>query len=187
MHNLLSALRSGTRDAHHQLDHHPVLAQLLDSDLSVTRYAEVLSMLYPAHVGLEQMLIGYWCEAPVSYELLPRESLLYQDLLQLGRRPEAPRRWPAPQSFSAAIGATYVIEGSRLGGVMLARRIHRQLADAPCSFFAEDGAKHWSGFQNFVVQHQEMIDEGEAVAGAKSCFAGYETAINQGYAAPVES
>lgn len=123
MNDLLSALRQATREAHSQLDHHPALAQLLASNLSLERYAQVLALLYPAHTGMEQILADYWQEAPVRYDLRRREALLRSDLMQLGHQPVIPSRWSPPTSFSAAVGMTYVIEGSRLGGTMLAQRI----------------------------------------------------------------
>ncbi|MFC0445560.1 biliverdin-producing heme oxygenase [Pseudidiomarina halophila] len=187
MNDLLSALRHATRDAHSQLDHHPVLAQLLASELSLERYAEVLLLLYPAHAGMEDVLTEYWCKAPVSYDLHRREALLRSDLKQLGHHPAEPSRWPAPQSFSAAVGMTYVIEGSRLGGTMLARRIMRQLPDAPCRFFAEDGSQQWSAFQKFVLQHQQLIDHNEAITAALKGFDCYRTVINLGYPEQTES
>ena len=60
----------------------------------------------------------------------PRAPLLYADLAALGRAPPPVLPVAAPRTEAEAFGMAYVIEGSRLGGSMLARRIGAGLPHA---------------------------------------------------------
>ncbi|MBB4155207.1 heme oxygenase [Sphingomonas jinjuensis] len=94
-----------------------------------------------------------------------RTSLLAADLADLGE--------PMPEPFDIGLatdaeawGALYVIEGSRLGGAMLARRVPAAL---PSRYLA---AKHLAGEWRALIQAIDMapIDPVEAVDAARRVF-----------------
>jgi len=59
----------------------------------------------------------------VDPPLRPRADLLRRDLAELGVTMPEPLPFALPDDAASAFGAAYVIEGSRLGGGMLARTV----------------------------------------------------------------
>jgi heme oxygenase (biliverdin-IX-beta and delta-forming) len=108
-----------------------------------------------------------------------RTALLENDLAALGRSLPPPLCFAGPQSHAAALGMLYVIEGSRLGGALLARRVP---TDLPCTYLsAIHGPGQWRAFG-------EMLDracEGptwlhDAIVAANRTFDLYAEAANAG-------
>ena len=104
-----------------------------------------------------------------------RTTALASDLAELSIT------WPAeidlvlPTSEAARWGAIYVLEGSRLGGIYLARAVPEALPKAYLS------AKHVSGGWKQLLDTLDRSDTGpawraDALAGAKALFAAYITA-----------
>lgn len=78
-------------------------------------------------------------------------------------------------SEAAGWGAMYVVEGSRLGGIMLSRSVPD---DMPSAYL---GAKHLSGEWRALLAaiDRQPADEAwiaDAIAGAKAAFALYRRA-----------
>lgn len=110
----------------------------------------------------------------------PRAGALTSDLAALGISPPSPAPAPSPASVSEAWGMFYVIEGSRLGGGMLARMV----PDAfPKAYL---GAVHQRGGWRALCQ---ALDEAVAaggegymdaiVVGARATFDRYAAAARE--------
>jgi heme oxygenase len=106
-----------------------------------------------------------------------RTDLLAADLGDLGEAFPAPLPFALPGRPGAAWGALYVIEGSRLGGLLLARGVADALPDRYL------GAKHLPGEWRTLLAAIDAagLREGEpwidgAIAGAEACFALYAKA-----------
>ena len=113
-----------------------------------------------------------------------RATLLTDDLADLGHAMPAALDFALPDRPGAAWGALYVTEGSRLGGIMLARSVATGL---PARYL---GAKHHSGEWRALLaaidaeaatRDDAWIDD--AIAGAEACFALYRQAAAQTAAA----
>ncbi len=118
---MLEELRNATRDAHGALDQGLSLGA---DTVTLSRYVAFLQGLLLVVEPLEQRLISAASSRPV------RALALREDLAELGATPAlvpAPRL-PALDSRAAELGASYVLEGSALGGAVLAREIGRGLA-----------------------------------------------------------
>lgn len=104
-----------------------------------------------------------------------RGEALAADLAALGEDMPAPMAFDLAPSEAAGWGAMYVIEGSRLGGIMLSRAVPNGM---PAAYL---GAKHLSGEWRALLAtiDQQPADEAwiaDAVAGAKAAFALYRRA-----------
>ena len=106
-----------------------------------------------------------------------RTDLLAADLTDLNVALPTPFVFALPDLPGAAWGALYVTEGSRLGGVMLARGVPDTL---PSRYL---GARHLPGEWRALLAaiDQEAEAHGQAwldgaVAGAQACFALYQRA-----------
>ncbi len=144
-------LREATKAAHRSLDHHPLLAALVSQKLAVSDYARALAALHGAHAAIETALAGFSPE-----EIFPRRLLnLEADLAELSCRPidlETPP--PLATTDAARIGLMYVLEGSNLGGAVIARLLDTSLTkSAPRRFFGRTGGEErWGRFWDFALQ-----------------------------------
>lgn len=131
---------------------------------------------------LETWLNGF-SNGPQAHPALPplaRTSLITQDLqdpampalaLPLAA---APPLWPAHASLAYRWGASYVVEGSQLGGAVLYQRLKKQLAPHPLAYLrGEAGGPglRWRAFMLALgAQVQSPQDITEACRGACDAF-----------------
>lgn len=166
----LAALRSCTAVDHARVDD-------CYSRFDLAERAQYLLFLL-AHAralpGLEQV-IGTGADLP-AYR--PRAPLLADDLVALGET------MPEPLAYAGAIGGgghlwglLYVVEGSRLGGGLLAQRVGKGLAAGYLNERHASGA--WRTLGKLIDAEAAQHDDGwlnEAIKAAKACFAHFERA-----------
>jgi heme oxygenase len=162
-------LRDATRDAHQRVDAAFARFDLADRE----SYAAMLV----AHARALPAAEAAMAADPTLPEWRPRAPLLAQDLQDLGCAvpPELPVEMP--QGAAAMAGLAYVVEGSRLGGVYLARQVGPGLPARYLS--AAHGKGEWRAF--LVWLDQSALSGGTgwidaALAGAAAGFALYQRA-----------
>lgn len=165
------ALRAATAAQHEGVD-----ALFSRFDLSDPRsYGAFLTAHARALPAVEQALAAI----PDLPAFAPRPPALEHDLTALGLSVPRPLPFTAPNSRAQAIGMLYVIEGSRLGGAMLARRVPDGLPHAYLSATHAPGA--WRAFGEMLDRENEGSDWlDEAVAGAVATFDLYARAAAEG-------
>jgi heme oxygenase (biliverdin-IX-beta and delta-forming) len=167
---LRNALRAGTADYHDVVD-----ALFGRFDLSDRQqYGAFLSgharVLGSAEMELERSGID---------RLLPdwpqrrRREMLLADLDFLGLPSPPPLALTPLTSDDALWGAAYVLEGSKLGGAMLAKRVP---AEFPSSYLSFQGPK--GAMKAFMEQLDGAgsSNHDEAISAARSIFAAFRTA-----------
>lgn len=179
-------LKRETREDHHRVDQHPALKPLLRRELTLGEYATALSALYAPIASLEQALSCGLKAHDMDYRLIHREALLKADIHQLGMRAASVRLTPPPDSVADAVGMLYVLEGSRLGGRMIARHVESVLDDqVPLRFFTAHPLteEEWTAFWRFAEYHCPLPSWPAVLAGAQQAFGHF----TQGLAAFVSS
>lgn len=185
MQELFDELRKATNASHRRLDSHPALARLMSQELTFEHYRKSLTVMWPAHVDLESRVIAYWQGRGSDYLPLPRAHILEVELKQLGvdcgelllSNDECERLVLKLDTVSKAVGATYVLEGSRLGGAFLARKLEKSLPIHEHGFFKSDAAKHWTLFRNTCFKLGDSLNIDEAVWAASQSFERYYSII----------
>jgi heme oxygenase len=174
-------LREATKQAHHALDHHPLLAALLAPALTRAAYGDALAALHGVFSAAEGAL------APSAGAALPhaaRLPALEADLATLDRVPFPFRGAIAvPDTVAARIGLLYVLEGSALGGQVLTRQIQQVLGvECPLTFFAGHGEaaakERWASFWRYAEAHCPLEDIPQAEATACALFDCFQTHLN---------
>jgi heme oxygenase len=116
---------------------------------------------------------------PFARTLPPRTALLARDLADLGES-MPPRLMLDPLDDAGSWGALYVVEGSRLGGVMLARSVG---ADLPSRYLAAaHGPGQWRAIRDAIDAagaHASLEWHDSLVAGAAATFDLYARAARQ--------
>jgi len=164
-------LRSETRGDHDRVD--ALFSQLDLSDPA--HYRRFLAAQAGPHLAVEDALdradVGKLVE---DWPVRRRSVLLQSDLDDLGMvaADEVPPSLPDP---SSQLGALYVLEGSRLGGAVLRRRLPTSF---PMRFLGAEAPKgSWPRLLEILEEHlygPERI--GLAVEAAKAVFARFEAA-----------
>lgn len=165
-----AALRAATAPNHEAVDQAFGSFDLADAGA----YGRFLTAHARALPAIEAALAGIAGVPPIR----PRTPLLHADLAALGLAIPDPLPFAAPADRATAFGAAYVIEGSRLGGGMLARRVPPGLPHAYLSATHEPG--EWRAFG----QALDAASEGDpvwldrAIAAARTVFDLYAEAAN---------
>lgn len=113
------ALRAATRDAHEAVD-----ATFGGFDLTekggYARFLRAHARVVPA---LEAWLDDHQPDALAGWQAVRRGPALIADLAALGESAPDPVPLNLPADIASVCGATYVLEGSRLGGAFLSRSV----------------------------------------------------------------
>lgn len=175
---VIPALRAATRQAHEELES-ALEPETLCSSLE--RYTSFLGALHGFHAVSDAQLDGF---------LLPgvapgpkRSELLAADLRGLGVDPSMLPTMPGLPDLSAdgaPHGLIYVVEGSALGGVVLAKIVHRQLgltAADGASFLVSGGAMPGRWGQVKAALEREV--DGARLGAAERAAVGTFDALSQ--------
>lgn len=186
--NFKNALREATRASHHSIDHHPLLAPLVKPSLTLKHYHYVLQVmewiLVPIHARILEKLSEF---APdQNYRFGDRPAWLKEDLASLGFAklpvPDVFAEWHGPTMTTPAslVGALYVIEGSALGGQVIARQLKNSIDVAPgqgASFFyglGPDTMGHWGAYWQYAAGVCDCGDIVQICDASVSLFDDYE-------------
>jgi heme oxygenase len=160
------ALRAATDDIHRELDDR--LSRLdLSEAADYRRFLRIHARAVPpvedalARAGLDALVSG-WCAGR-------RGPAIESDLAALGVEMPPPAMPPAIDGVGELLGTAYVLEGSRLGGRVLRRRVADGL---PASFLSEPESNPWPAL--IAVMDRHLYSDaliGEATGAARRCFA----------------
>jgi heme oxygenase len=172
---LSGRLRLETAAAHREVE---AAAGLPGRIRTVADYTECLGRFFRLFSPLEAALGRFdsWADLGIDLAARRRSPALLADLAVLGCVPPA----PAPirlSSFPAALGALYVLEGSALGGKILAAAFERRLpaVAGATGFFGGRGPRTgamWKEFRTALDLYGDKNPAAEpaVVAGAVAVF-----------------
>ncbi len=191
---LRERLRTETAAIHARLHRHPGLSAAASGKIDSTDYRALIIRLYGFHRAFEDCVCGF-----VRFEDGPtRSDLLASDLEALGIGSDGRDAIPLcaaikPFLTSAeALGALYVVEGSALGGMQIARALRS--ASTPTGvtgyrFFSNDGVSR-PGWKELLARLEEVRDPHEeraAIDAAVSTFRVFEEWMKDWELATAES
>jgi heme oxygenase len=175
---ILARLKSETRAAHDRIE----AAMDLDRRIaSRDAYRDLLIRFYGFHKAWEEAAAG---KAPDRgfFERRRKTRLLVQDLEALGlksediiRLPQCRPLMPLPAP-EAVLGSMYVVEGSTLGGAIIARDVEQRLgltAETGCAYFRSYGrdiAAMWKSFGAVLVEASSPEADDVIVESAQKTF-----------------
>jgi heme oxygenase len=169
---LRSALRAHTSDCHAAVD--DIFGRFDLTDPAAYRaFLSAHARIIPAiEIGLEEA--GVEALLP-DWSARRRRHLLYADLADLGAHAPDLAPVPAFEDNAALWGAAYVLEGSKLGGAMLARRVPPSL---PSRYLTPIGPK--GGARSFMdALDGADVDEARAIEAARTIFALFRDAAER--------
>lgn len=132
-------LRLATRSWHRKLEEAKVFSVLPTDSVSLDDYCLALRVLQGFYSEIESAVIELTGDLPYS----PRLPLLHKDLTSLGlARDLGLQRETQTMTAAAAWGCRYVIEGSTLGGAILAKHLASRFGNQL------DRSMHFYSFSN---------------------------------------
>ncbi|MEM6645468.1 MAG: biliverdin-producing heme oxygenase [Bacteroidota bacterium] len=139
---LMARLRSETRAAHDAAELEFDLGAVLKSR---DAYACILQRFHAFHTQVEPLLAAWdWSTLGLEFEARRKLPSLNADLASLSMDPLTSHH-PMPSfklsSHAEAVGALYVVEGSTLGGRVIAKQVRKALG-----FTEANGARYFSGY-----------------------------------------
>lgn len=174
---LLERLRRETSGLHRNVED---MTDLPGSVCTREDYVDLLQRLYGFHTAVEARLADPswargWLDLGIALPTHKRAHLLSKDLLSLGAGPvEAAVPLPGLDNIGQALGCLYVVEGSSLGGRVLAPAFRAALGDVPSGFFDSDERMHphpWRAVRAGLRQYDETAGSGDdVVLGAQGTF-----------------
>lgn len=175
-------LKLQTSDAHKSLDSNALLIELMSPSLNQALYAHILDAMQQWFFIAEKILANQLCEFLDLAYMQGKHALLLQDLNHL--------KYPCTRNVNSnlfagfessidsvykALGLLYVVEGSTLGGMVIAPRVKKTLgADTATAFYSCYGKNKVSNFASTLsfidnaICDKSQIEE--AVTGALVSF-----------------
>lgn len=175
---LLERLKTETREAHDRIE------AAIDLDRRIASreaYRDLLTRFYGFHRAWESEAAD---RAPdrAFFQSRCKTQLLAKDLEALGlksddiiRLPQCRPLMPLPAP-EAVLGSMYVVEGSTLGGAMIAREVENRLgltADTGCAYFRSYGrhvAAMWKSFGAVLLEASSPEADDLIVGAAQETF-----------------
>ena len=154
-------LRASTAQAHESIEANPMLARLLAQDLSEAEYRRILERYFGFFQPLEKDLsnLAEFVNRVPAFAARMRSERLRLDLQTLGLEiseiESLPRCEALPPHTKLAefVGVLYVLEGSNLGGKLIAKHLRALPFTRPaCLNFFEspDVSENWKSFLTFL-------------------------------------
>lgn len=171
---ILDRLRHETRDLHEAVERDVDLDRCLASREA---YRALLGRWW-GFLCVSEPALGVILD-PTFFEPRRKIELLRGDLQRLGSSDADIGSLPRcnakmPYTEAEALGAVYVIEGSTLGGRIIARRAVQALgADVPVSFFHPYGPKSgamWRDSHSAIAERSSPYTDDIIVASARTTF-----------------
>ncbi|WP_205082726.1 biliverdin-producing heme oxygenase [Paracraurococcus ruber] len=183
---LSARLRAETQDLHDRIETNPRFARLMAPDLGLAEYRGLVAALLGHHAAAEAAVALAGGLLPRALDLdrrLTRSRLLAEDLRALGLAEDAIAALPRCPGYSlrsaeAAWGTLYVLEGSALGGQLIARHLAAVLGLSPahgCAGMVPHGGETgllWRGFKQLLddAARADALDPAAVVAAARHAF-----------------
>jgi heme oxygenase len=192
-------LREATAQTHERLHHHPGFSAAASGAISLPDYRRLLERLLGFHRAFEPMLSGAAARDGLDLDLarLRRSATLEADLIALGQSPSRIAELPAcdrltpARDRAEAMGALYVVEGSTLGGLHIARALEgvcARLGGAGRGYFLGYGDQHGAMWRAFLAELDAFArtdpQRAGVVRGATTAFLDFEMWMDGWRSAP---
>jgi heme oxygenase len=182
---LTDELKETTEAAHAAAEKKMVLA--LKRISTPEDYVSMLNWLYGFYAPLEDLVRSQLTEDnfPDMIKRSRAEYILW-DIKEFNTEAQPPDicdHLPVIDSYARALGALYVLEGSTLGGRIIAGMISRQLTTTKgISYFIGYGAetgKMWQSLKDFLDLPRSPKENQEIIAAAEDTFINFKNWIDK--------
>ena len=186
-----TALRQATALQHHSLEASPLIATLLQPDITLANIVRIEQALESYH-ALATLRLSAW-RGDLGYAPFPHAAVLAADLNCLSSAPRGDLHPHIPEftSLADAMGYLYVAEGSLLGNRLIARHLATALPDyhqQGGQYYRDDAGRAATHWQALCARLEDFSENPPALAAmtarAQLTFAGIEDCLGMFHAKP---
>lgn len=181
-------IKTYTKLEHASLEKH--LIGIIKGIRTTAQYIDLLRMFYGFYQALEVEMEQYLTIDRVPDVKQRRKAgAILQDIKDLGGNNQQQTMQvekPIINNYARALGAAYVLEGSTLGGLIIAKMIKTQLPDIPAgkgfSFFTcygEDAPDMWKKFRTYLLALTGKEEQDNAAEAARKTFLTFKVWIDK--------
>ncbi len=161
---MLTILKNETRDLHTATENENLANKIIDKSISQEEFYLLLVQNYVAYALTESAIAEHLEDFQPE-----KAAVLQQDLKNLGIQPPDLKNYTYSFSFgniAEALGAQYVVEGSALGGMVIAKHLKKcpPLQNIPAqNFFSgkRENLADWKKYQNKMEKYSFTASEKE--------------------------
>ena len=170
---MIERLKEETKELHNEVEQHTLARHIMDHTIDLEMYRLLLWQNYIAYAVTEKEIAQHIKEYRGEKHLR-----LKKDLHRLNISQEIPAEVPIFEcrNKAEAYGATYVVEGSALGGMLLARNLEKcdELKSIPEHHFFngdKNSLQEWKNFkESLSAQSFSEAEKEQSIAKAKETF-----------------
>jgi len=183
---LIEDLRQQTEEAHRSLEKD--LIGRIKRIASREDYLELLSLMYGFYSAMEDELLPFLrTHEDVDFSERRKAAWLIHDMETLGKAGDLKKCGvlPSIESQASALGAMYVLEGSTLGGPIIAKMIRQQLGiegENGFTFFmsyGKDAPVMWQRFKDSLAKPFRADEHEAIIRAANETFITFRNWIEQ--------
>lgn len=179
---MIKRLKEETRQLHEKVEEQNLAKQIMDHSIDLETYKLLLLQNYIAYESTETAIAQFLPD----YRGTKHEQLK-KDLtsLRVSAEKTSTNNLFECHSKAEALGAAYVVEGSALGGMLLARHLKqcKQLESVDDHHFFngdKENLKEWNKFKEQLEQyHFSEVEEQQAIEKAKDTFRYFQEVFNR--------
>lgn len=183
---MIKKLKEATRELHEKLEEKNLAYLIIKHEIKVYEYQLLLLQNYIAYAVCEHKIEEFFSlEKPLKNELLLKDlSVLEIDTKLIDKQLAKFKDSFSIDNKYEALGAKYVVDGSALGGMQIAKNIPLcdNLKDIPQpNFFSGDRAqvKQWNSFSKILKKDYSLEQENLAIKKAKETFIFFDKVFSQ--------
>jgi len=184
---LSTSIKDYTRNVHHDLE--KILIARIKSISSTDAYIALLAMMYGFYEPVEKAIDKYIEPGSIPHYALRRKASALLDDIRFFipgyQPPQVSAALPVINSYPTALGAMYVMEGSTLGGKIIAGMVQKQLQlqhGTGTSFFnsyGNEADKMWQTFRDKLDEPFSGNDKTTILTAAEDTFKTFKNWVEQ--------
>jgi len=184
---LSTSIKDYTRNVHHDLE--KILIARIKGITTVDAYISLLAVMYGFYQPMEVAVDQYISEENIPHYALRRKAGALLDDIRFFipgyQPPTLATELPVINNYPAALGSMYVMEGSTLGGKIIAGMVQKQLQlqhGAGTSFFnsyGNEADKMWQSFRDKLDEPFSDSDKTTILTAAENTFKTFKTWVEQ--------
>lgn len=171
MSDTVTLLRSETKQLHEKLDQLTVFQPVFSSNATHKDYLKYLTVLYPIYKNFEKEV---YSSAKEFIPSIAENQRLNSLLADYGKVPpnEVDVRFFTIHSKYEVLGMLYVLEGSRMGGKMMAKNLkeNANLNDSQLDFLLQEMSVSWTTIMKELNSVTDEKEQALVLDGAKEMF-----------------
>jgi heme oxygenase len=167
-------LKESTHPSHQELE--KKMVSIIRKIQTRQDYVKFLKLMYGYYSALEKRIQEYVSEMEIGKRRKAERLLEDISYFEATAIPDLCKELPPIQSHAEALGAMYVMEGSTMGGKIIAKMIAGQAGiDGPSGFsffngYGEDTGKMWEEFKAFLNKPFDEIEKLNLILTANRTF-----------------